>query len=189
MSEGTFGVTSFQCRWKLRNPEIGAAIGSAKWTDPCFKKGNLMEWWTNHSVPEEKLKKALSHDNPSTVVKDDHPLLRSPGSHLALLVHYFGAMYGTQGTTMDLHQLPTTRGSITLASANPADSPLIDQNNLDTEADRYRLRFAARLIHKLMSTPAGQEMVVRKAAPESFQPVTAESTDEEIDARVRQCTV
>jgi choline dehydrogenase-like flavoprotein len=176
-------------RWKLRNPEIGAAIGSSKWTDPRFKKGNPMDWWTNHSVPEEELKKALSDDNPSTIVKDDHPLLRSPRSHLAFLVHYFGAMDGTQITTMALHQLPTTRGSITLASANPADSPLIDHKHLDTGADRYRLRFAVRLVHKLMSTLAGQEMVVEEAAPEGFQPVTAESTDEEIDARVRQCTV
>lgn len=43
-------LTSFQS-WKLRHPEIGAAVGSTKWTDPAFKNRNRMDWVTIPSVP------------------------------------------------------------------------------------------------------------------------------------------
>ena len=175
-------------KWKLRHPELGMAIGSPEWVNPLYKNGNPTDWWVNQSVPVEELKRALSIDNPGKIVADDHPLLRCPRSHLALLVHYFGAMDGSQLTTMAIHQLPTSRGTIALASVDPNDIPLIDPNHLDTEADRYRFRFGVRLIQKLMNTPAGKEMVVEEVAPEGLKPITAESTDEEIDALVRVCS-
>lgn len=89
-------------------------------------------------------------------------------------------------TEVALNHLPTTRGTVTLASTDPAESPLIDHNHLDTEADRHRLRVGVRTIHKLMNTPAGQEMVVKEVVAEGLKPVESDSTDKEIDARVRQ---
>ena len=85
--------------WKLRRPEIGAAFGSTKWTDPAFQNGNPIDWWINQSVPRENLKRALSVDNPGKVIADDHPLLRYPRSHLGFLVNYVGSMDGTLVTT------------------------------------------------------------------------------------------
>ena len=93
----------------------------------------------------------------------------------------------TQLNQVVINHLPTTRGTVTLASADPADSPVIDHNHLDAEADRHRLRVAVRTIHKLMNSPAGREMVVEEAVPEGFERIKSHSTDEAIDARVRQC--
>lgn len=179
---------SFQA-WKLRHPEIGAAFGTTKWTDPSFKNGNPIDWWINQSVPTEGLKAAMSLDSPGTVINNSHPLLRSPRSHLGMLVYYIGSTDGTVITTIGLNHLPTTRGTITLASVDPADEPFIDHNYLDTEADRYRHRVIIRMIRKLMETPAGQEMVTEEVVPEGLKPITTTSTDEQIDARVRQATL
>lgn len=85
--------------WKLRHPEIGAASGSTKWTDPEFQNGNPIDWWTNQSIAKEELRSALSVDSPGKVIGDDHPLLRSPRSHLGFLVHYIGSTDGTVITT------------------------------------------------------------------------------------------
>jgi choline dehydrogenase-like flavoprotein len=63
--------------WKLRHPEIGAAVGSPQFTDPAFMNGNPMDWLTTTSVPHEGLKAALFRDLDGPV-QNDHPLLVSP---------------------------------------------------------------------------------------------------------------
>ena len=100
-----------------------------------------------------------------------------------------GSTDGTLITTIALNHLPTTRGTITLASTDPAVSPIIDHNHLDTEADRYRHRLLIRTIQKLMDTPSGKEMVIEEVVPEGLKPVSAGSTNEEVDARARQAAL
>jgi choline dehydrogenase-like flavoprotein len=75
--------------YKLRHPEIGAAVGSPKWVDPLFQNGNPIDWFTTSSVPREDLKAALSKDS-ETDIPDDHHLLSSPRRHLVLFVQYVG---------------------------------------------------------------------------------------------------
>lgn len=144
-----------------------------------------MDWVTTQSFPPHELKKALEIGNPGKVIGHEHPLLRCPRSHLELVVYYVGSADGTLIKTLALHYLPTSRGTITLASKDPADSPVMDPNHLDTEADRYRHRVLMRMTSNLMSTPAGREMVVEEAVPEGSKAVTTDSTNEEVDVRVR----
>ncbi len=49
---------------------------------------------------------------------------------------------------------PTSRGTIRLRSADPADAPRIDPNYLDTDADRRVAADAIRLTRRLMAQPA-----------------------------------
>jgi choline dehydrogenase-like flavoprotein len=173
--------------FKLRHPEIGAAVGSPKWVDPLFQNGNPIDWFTTSSVPREDLKAALSKDSETNIPGDDHRLLSSPRCHLALFVQYVGRpIDGTLITGFALNKLPTSRGRVSLASSDPADNPKIDNNHYATEADRYRLRTGLRLMSEMFNTPAGKEMVVGEVVPEGMKAITATSTDEEIDVRVRK---
>ena len=53
-----------------------------------------------------------------------------------------------------------SRGTLTLASADPADNPLVDENMLDDPRDRLRLRDALRRLGQLAAHPAMQAVAV-----------------------------
>jgi choline dehydrogenase-like flavoprotein len=173
--------------WKLRNPEIGAALGSDKWTDPKLTEGALMGWWTNLSVPREGLRKAMLRDNSR--VTDEDSLLAGPRCHLGLLVYYIGRagmMDGNAITTLTLNNLPTSRGYVTLASPDPNDHPVIYHNHLSAEKDRFCLRIGTREILNLMNTTAGKDMVIGEFAPSGNRPLATGATHEKIDARIKE---
>lgn len=52
--------------------------------------------------------------------------------------------------------LPTSRGSVSLKSANPEDDPIIDPNYLATETDRVCLRQGSSLMQGLRITLLSQ---------------------------------
>ena len=82
---------------------------------------------------------------------------------------------------------PTSRGSISLASKNPLDAPLIDPNYYATEFDKVTLRFGLRQAMKLMlKTPEGQAMVSEEMPPPGYPTIEHGSSDAQIDARVRR---
>ncbi|KAF8850853.1 putative glucose dehydrogenase [Acephala macrosclerotiorum] len=151
----------------------------------------------NHSIPQitespdvgrnlwEHLGSALEKDLGHSV-PDSHPLLREPRSHVALLFNYLGfPMDGTRITSYALDYLPTSHGTVTLKIRDPNENPLIDHHHYETEADRYRIREAVRMIWRCMSTKAGKEMVVREVVTEGMMAVSGESTDEDIDKLVK----
>ncbi|PYH80117.1 hypothetical protein BO82DRAFT_403574 [Aspergillus uvarum CBS 121591] len=56
--------------------------------------------------------------------------------------------------------VPSSRGTITLASTDSAAAPLIDPNYYATEVDRVTLRAGNGQVNRLMlDTPQGKEMV------------------------------
>ena len=77
---------------------------------------------------------------------------------------------------------PTSRGRITLTSADPAAAPAIDPNYLATERDREDMRTAVRLTREIMAQPAFAPYRGREVAPGADV-----TTDAEIDAYVREC--
>ncbi|KAF4915943.1 Oxygen-dependent choline dehydrogenase [Colletotrichum viniferum] len=80
----------------------------------------------------------------------------------------------------------SARGSVTIQSADINDAPVIDPNFLGTVVDRYAARETIRRnIGLLISneTVLGREIIAGELAA---SPLTADSTDEEIDARVRE---
>jgi choline dehydrogenase-like flavoprotein len=82
--------------------------------------------------------------------------------------------------------MPTSRGAITLGSSHPKDGPLIDPNFYSSEADRVMLRNGIRQATKLfLGTAEGQDMVKEEVVPEGCRPFRLDSTNEEIDEKVR----
>ncbi|KAI9699561.1 MAG: hypothetical protein M1812_008422 [Candelaria pacifica] len=182
--------------WKLRHPERGLAMGSPKFADPAFDKGNPVDWLATTTVPKEGLKAAIVKDENNTFINDDHVLLDGPRSHLELNVLY--AVFGAEQIGLEIHIdgtsimsycmacLPTSRGSITLESKDPAAPPVIDPNYYATEADRFVMREGWRTMSRLMlETPEGKDLVIDEILPEGYHCLSSDATDDEIDLRIK----
>ena len=179
--------------WKLRNPEIGAAVGSEKWDNPEYKGANPLDFIVCQSVSKEGLKPALAADEAG--VTDDHPLLNGSRCHVETFIQYAAVNKenpalrpdGTHIQSVVLTMLPTSRGSVRLKSWNPKDMPLIDSNSYATEADRHNMREGLRKVQQVfLDTPAGQQMIVEETMAKELMPLSSTSTDDEVDRRVQQ---
>jgi choline dehydrogenase len=99
----------------------------------------------------------------------------------AAMINHGNTDIGKDGFTIHACQLrPESRGSVTLASADPFDHPLIDPNYLATEEDRRTMREAV----KMMRDIAGQNAFNALRGTEIL-PGESVRTDEEIDAFIR----
>jgi choline dehydrogenase-like flavoprotein len=84
-----------------------------------------------------------------------------------------------------MHMFPLSRGSVTLASNDPTDYPICDPKFLSTHTDRFILRRTIRENLKIISTLPLAEEIEGEIAPHGFKALNKDSTDEEIDERVR----
>lgn len=179
--------------WKLRCPERGLALGTPLWTDSAYQLGKPIDWIVFERTPREQLLKAFEHDG----CKIDSVVMDASCIHSETLVVYVptgrstGApklpFDGTHISTAVLGLMPTSRGSITLASTDPKDSPLIDPTFYATETDRASLRYGVRqLMRMLLGTPEGQSTVETEVTPPACSQLTTDSSDAEIDARVKR---
>lgn len=90
--------------------------------------------------------------------------------------------------------LPTSRGTVSLpsGSAGASESPYISPDYFSTQLDRDTLVHAARqTIQALLSTKALGNIVESEAPPrgpglDGLEPLTADSSDEEIEERIRR---
>ena len=182
--------------WKLRHPEKGLAMGSPALTDPAFQGGNPADWLATLTVPAQGLKAAIAKDEGIPIVSDDHVLVKGPRSHLEMNVLY--AAFGAEQIGLDIPLdgsaimsyymacLPSARGSITLASADPIAHPVIDPNYCGTEADRFVMREGWRVLSRLMlETPEGQELVADEILPAGHDCLSSTASDAEIDGRIK----
>lgn len=184
---------SFNQWWKLRSPEKGLSLGTAQWNSPAYGLGLPCDWNVTVRAPREDLERALQIDGETV---EGHPYLGPDFCHAETLVVYAPAgaaisgvdvpMDGSHIATAVLGMVPTSRGSITLASADAQTPPLIDPNYYATEVDRAALRAAIRQVTRLLTeTPEGKEIVERETTRPGFQPLSAGSSDEAIDAVVK----
>ena len=183
--------------WKVRNPERGLALGSPLLTDSAYFKGLPCDWAVNEATPLHLLKLALEKDIAEGTVnladKDQSRTILEPGRcHVETIVIYAPVgmpsipMDGSYISTSVMLVLPTSRGSITLASTSPTDPPAIDSKFYATHADRVSLIYGTRrVLQALLETSAGKEYIEGEVAPPGFPSLTAQSTDEDIDARIR----
>lgn len=187
--------THVKTDWKLRNPEKGLSLGSPLFGGPNYEKGGPVDWLVTAPIPNNPLKLAIEKDERKPV-PDDHPLLKGPRSHLEMNLLYavFGAeaiglqipMDGKSIMTYFMGCLPTSRGSITLGSNDPADQPLIDPNYYATEVDRHVMREGFRMHSRLMfETPEGTELVTGEHVPEGFAELGPDASDGDIDKRIK----
>lgn len=179
--------------WELRNPEEGLAVGASNFDYTSLEKGFPGDWVITQTVPHEGMKRALGVDEDE--VDDMHPLLHPPRSHVESFLVYVGgnktdpviAVDGTHVSTTVMGFLPTSRGTIKLASTDPAAAPVIDPNYYATEADRYVMRTGIRkVIQVMMDTKEGQAIVKGETVSARRKPLNLESSDEEIDELVRE---
>ncbi len=89
---------------------------------------------------------------------------------------------GFAARTVLIH--PQSRGSVSLASADPAAAPRIHQNFLGTERDWTILRRAVRMVRDIAAQPAMAPYVGREIAPGP-----ACVSDEQIDAHIRKTAI
>ncbi|KAF4635110.1 hypothetical protein G7Y89_g2998 [Cudoniella acicularis] len=180
--------------WKLRRPEEGQSIGTPLWTNPAFFVGLPCDWNVLEQTPSEVLKKAIEADGETV---EGHPYLAPDFSHSETLVVYAPAgaqiagvdipMDGTYITSAVLGFVPTSRGTITLATTDPLAPPVIDPNYYATEVDRAVMRTGIRQVNKLfLETSEGREMVEGEVAPEGFEALKLDSKDSEIDTRIKR---
>lgn len=185
---------SFNQWWKLRSPEKGLSIGTPLWNSPAYGLGLPSNWVATVQAPRPEVEKALQSDGVSDI--STHPYVQSDFCHIETLVVYAPAgaavagvdvpMDGTHIASAVLGVTPTSRGSVTLSSANPADAPLIDPNYYATEVDRATLRAGVRQVTKLLKdTREGQEFVLEELPRPGFSALSANSSDEELDSIIK----
>ena len=114
-----------------------------------------------------------------------HPALDEPDIKMLLV----SALFGQNGRKMvPMHGFyahinvarPESRGSVTLASADPDTTPIIDQNYNATESDRRVMREGVRIARRVFAQHAFDEMRGVELAPGA-----AVETDAQIDDYVR----
>ncbi|KAJ3549054.1 hypothetical protein NM208_g696 [Fusarium decemcellulare] len=173
--------------WQLKDPSALGGItkesGNPIFKEPQYSLGAFIDFYTVASLPKEGLAAAIEKDE-GKVPYSSHPLLQNR-AHTGNLVQYSGA--GADAIIMtSVVLINQARGSVSLQSADINDAPLIDPNFLGTAVDRYAAREMIRRNIKLLAsneTVLGREYISQELAE---NPLTPESSDEDIDARVRQ---
>ncbi len=187
-------VTQF---YRIRDPEKGVCAPSpAFFTNLTYVEGFPTDYIIAESAPTADLKRALQHDHPDQIITDTDPNIFPPRSHYEILPMYAPTEVPLTNLNIPLDGsiisigviglLPTSRGSVTLASTDPMEDPLQDPNYYATEFDRVVLRAAMRRNMAAFETREGQAVVVEEVPPAGFPTLSSKSTDEELDARVRR---
>lgn len=187
-----FDHMGFVQLWKLRHPERGQALGTSLWKDEAYRLSKPIDWIVFEQTPRDLLLEAFNTDS-----NDVDSIVMDPNCvHSEILVIYCltGAVSGmpvvpfdgTYISTAVLGLMPTSRGSITLSSADPKDSPLIDPNYYATATDRATMRHGVRLAMRVMlGTTEGKDIVESELIPPGCSSLNLESSDAEIDDRAK----
>ncbi|KAI1097857.1 GMC oxidoreductase [Jackrogersella minutella] len=177
--------------WKLKDPSKGYALGSPNpvFAQPQFAMGTPLSSVASTDVPRDGLEAAIAKDEGS--VAPDHYLLKRSWAMMENLVMYLGVpplkVDGTHISCALMGLKPTSRGSVTIASKNPADAPLLDPNYYATEVDKYVWRHSLRKITALMTgdTVLGREVVAGETPFPGFEkPLAVDSSDDYLDSRI-----
>ncbi|KAJ5083571.1 alcohol oxidase [Penicillium angulare] len=177
--------------WKLKNPEKGYALGSPAFNKPEFRHGNPMEWVATISTPHEELVKAAQADNLD--LRD--PYLQEPRGNVEVMIAYApiaggGSEFrvpfdGKHISSPVVLLLPTSRGSITLASTDPTADPVLNPNYLGTETDRAAMRAGMRLSLQIMEADIASGIVEGETPLPGYEPLTSACSDSDLDRRMQ----
>ncbi|RDW82351.1 glucose-methanol-choline oxidoreductase-like protein [Coleophoma cylindrospora] len=175
--------------FQLRHPERGLALGHPALADPAFVKGLPVDWVVNEALTPSLLKQAVAEDGDSDDTQGLGKTGRTHAETMILYIPYVPGLpfNGTYIATSVMLTLPTSRGTVGLASASPTDPPVIEPNYFATAMDRAALVHGARrLLQCLTGTTVGQDLVETEVAPvPGMKPLTLESSTEEIEERIR----
>lgn len=186
--------------FRLRDPSLGHAMGSPAWPqNPALFKGLPWDWAVSQPLPDRILSELDEHEHNSS--NDAAAATRWHGRNLweALTLYVPPGipgipMDGTHIATSTMLLLPTSRGTVTIRSANARDQPLVRPNYFSTPLDRAALVHAVRqTLQALLATDALGSLVEGETPPsvpgqegQGLAPLTAKSTDAEIEDRIRR---
>ncbi|KAK4496080.1 hypothetical protein PRZ48_012059 [Zasmidium cellare] len=191
--------------WKLDSTaaEAGLALGHPKYmANQTFLEAFPIDWMTIGALDPDGLKEQLQKDSRSSTIPSTHPLLAHRAHYWLAATYYAGGsiigedmpdipMDGNYITLNTVNFLPTSRGSVTLSSSNPLDHPVCDPNYYATHHDRHVLREGLRQILRLAQSKPLQPYLLAtgQIAPTNFPPLSLDSTDDALDARVRKSAI
>lgn len=151
-----------------------------------------MDWLAFTDVPHKGLAKAIEKDEGKTPIETEHRFLKQARTHLQHPILYFKLpMPGMEPdyahlTTLSVCFLPTSRGSVTLASSDASAYPRIFLNYLATETDRYVARCGLRQLTRLMlDTKFGREYIAGETTFPGVDAVSLDDSEKKLDVRVR----
>lgn len=187
--------------FELKHPEQGLAFPFQGTCRPEFGQGFAWDFNIFGNIPAERLAPVLASDLPLEAQSSvsTYPHLRDKRCHYMVLPFYFPILAsprynpeveignGRHIALTALNLLPVSRGKVTLRSASPTDTPLIDPQFLSTQTDRLIMRTALRTVLTLAATPPLSTHLIGETPPVDarFPALSTESSDEEIDARIR----
>ncbi|KAJ5595497.1 GMC oxidoreductase [Penicillium hispanicum] len=180
--------------WKLKKREYDLPFSAL--ANPVMSLGMPSDWAVFDGLNPETIRQAIAKDgNLSNFTSES--LLNPANCFIETLNFYVPAgaevagmavpMDGTYVSSPVLAMHPTSRGMITLASKDPLAPPAIDPNYYATEVDRAAVRAGIRTALRVyQDTNALRDIIEAEVPPEGYPPLRADSTDDEIDARVRR---
>ncbi|KAK7738400.1 hypothetical protein SLS53_006215 [Cytospora paraplurivora] len=172
--------------FRLRDPSLGYALGSASWQNPALFKGLPWDWVVSQPVP--------------TAIAEKHGIegeQRQRNLWEALTLYVPPGMPGipidgTHIATSTMLLLPTSRGTVSIRSGDPENPPRIQPNCFSTQLDRDTLIHAARQTLKATLAAGPMKTIVEGETPptgeglDDLTPLTADASDEEIEERIRR---
>ncbi|KAJ3524279.1 hypothetical protein NM208_g12119 [Fusarium decemcellulare] len=194
VGEGLTDHVSFFQHWRLKDPSAGYTLGSPNplFAQPQYSHGVPMDWIISTGVPKEGLAGAIKKDEGAEPDASKHPLLATTRTFLENILLY--AKLPFPGVPMDAEHvttavvsfLPTSRGSVSLRSAKPEDSPKINLNYLGTEVDKYVFREGLRQLTRFMLGPKFGQYIAGESVPQGLpaEPLSLEDGDEKLDQRL-----
>lgn len=145
---------------KLKQPEKGPASFSPTFPPPTV---GPTEWALTDTTDDSIFRKALEKDG---IDATDHPHLSAPRGHSETIVGYGPVddpasldvpKDGSIISTGNICFLPTSPGTVRLASRDPSMDAVIEPNYLSTEHDMAALCKSMRRSMQIMNTPAAKE--------------------------------
>ncbi|KAI8626284.1 GMC oxidoreductase [Xylariaceae sp. FL1651] len=177
---------------RLKDPSKGYAIGSGNpiFSQPEFATGVPLTYVAGTTISRDSLEAAIAKDEGENAVTPGHDLLKRDWALMESLILYLGsplvAVDGNHISSSLMELKPTSRGTVTIASKDPKDAPLIDPNYFATEVDKVVWRHSLRTVTELMSGDTALGQVVSGETPfPGFEPIRPDSTDEYLNQRVK----
>lgn len=172
--------------FRLREPSLGYALGSPSWQNPALFKGLPWDWVVSQPLPAELIAKHEPNVEKQKRNLYEVIVVYAPPGIPGIPVD------GTHIATSTMLLLPTSRGTVSIRSSNIDDPLRIEPNYLSTQLDRDTLVYATRQTLKAALATTPMKAIIESETPPSGEgldglvPLTADSTDEEIEERIRR---
>jgi choline dehydrogenase-like flavoprotein len=168
--------------FKLADPSGGYALGSPSWTSPPLYKGLPFDWVVSEPLPPALLSKIPNlPDQTAYENRNLYEILAiyAPPGIPGIPVD------GTHIATSAMLLLPTSRGTVTLRTADAMDTPKIEPHYLSTDLDRAALLHATkRTLNAMLGTASLSSFIGSETPPSGVQglddlaPLTLDASDE-----------